>query len=284
MSNTRIIFGLLALLSVVLCCLSISEPITKDLKPDVKDDSDENDRVIKPEFKPKKREMTHHDYIRLPEGKCFDGSTYKCTEKPTNLGGSEWCIMLFPDAIAHCDTDPSCAGYAINTAQSFRSKYDRNGKRAVHLVKIGEKTVPCSSTEWSGYEKQKTIRTIPVEFGTSTCDERHEGDRDRDRDSCRTMRHFDYTFVSKSRTEGGETYLCKDHEKNMDKKGTCCILPFIDAVHLCDTDEKCDGFMISTDEAWNREHTHDGMHAVQLFGKGCKFTLDEKCRSFQKRT
>lgn len=274
------IFVLLALLSVVLCCWAISDPITKDLKPDVKDDSDESDRVIKNDFKPKKRDMKHYDYIRLPEGKCFDGSTYKCTDKPTNLGGSEWCIMLFPDAITHCDSDPSCAGYAINTAQSFRSKYDRNGKRAVHLVKVGEKTVPCSSTEWSGYEKQKSIRTTPVEFGTSTCDER------RDRDLCRTTDRrddeHDYRFVSKSRTDCPETYTCKDHERNLDKKGERCILSWVDSVHHCDKDEKCDGFMICTDEAWNRDFTRDGMHAVQLYGRDCKFTPDDKWRSFKK--
>ena len=112
------------------------------------------------------------NYLRLPDGECHNCSTYKCTSHKANMGGSEWCIMLFPDALAHCDSDPNCGGYTMTTAEWFHKKYDKSGQVAVHLAKVGQKTVPCLLTEWSSYDKQKAIRDSPVIYGRSTCENR----------------------------------------------------------------------------------------------------------------
>jgi hypothetical protein len=55
------------------------------------------------------------------------------------MGGSEWCIMLFSDALAHCDSDPNCGGYTMTSADWFHTKYDKRGQLAVHLTKAGQK-------------------------------------------------------------------------------------------------------------------------------------------------
>jgi len=298
MSNVRIMLGLLAVLSAVLCCLSLPDmDNTMDSKPMSKDQDEMfNDRVhdhhhdhhhmdkdhdcIDTEVKKPKRGLTNYNYVRLPEGTCYDGSTYKCTNQKDNLGGSEWCIMLFPAAITQCDSDPQCGGYAINTAGAFHSKYDRNGQRAVHLVKIDAKKVSCSTPEWSGYEKLKTVRTTPTEYGASTCGEiKEEGV------SCSTSSRLnEYVFVSKSNVEDSVgPYLCKDNEKQLGAKDVHCILPMVDAVNVCNLDEKCDGFLISLEEAWEKQYSREGMQGVQLFGKGVKFTPNDKFRSFQKK-
>ncbi|CAF3815836.1 unnamed protein product [Rotaria sp. Silwood1] len=111
----------------------------------------------------------YFNYLRLPDGECHNCSTYKCTNHKLNMGGSEWCIMLFPDALVHCDSDPNCGGYTMTTAEWFHTKYDKNGQVAVHLAKSGQKSFACSLSEWSSYEKQNTIRDVPVIYGRSTC-------------------------------------------------------------------------------------------------------------------
>jgi len=88
------------------------------------------------------------------------------------MGGSDWCIMLFPAALAHCDADPNCGGYTMTTEAWFHTKYDKNGQVAVHLTKAGQKPMNCSLTQWSSYEKQNTIRDTPVIYGRSTCENR----------------------------------------------------------------------------------------------------------------
>lgn len=114
------------------------------------------------------------NYLRLVEGECYNCSTYKCTDHKANMGGSEWCIMLFPDAIAHCNSDSECGGYTMTTAEWFHEKYDKDGQVAVHLTKAGQKTMPCPSpAEWSSYEKQKTTRSTPITYGRSTCEARY---------------------------------------------------------------------------------------------------------------
>ena len=88
------------------------------------------------------------------------------------MGGSEWCIMLFPDAVAHCDSDPNCGGYTMTTADWFHEKYDKNGQTAVHLTKAGQKPMPCPvPAEWSSYEKQTAARNSPIIYGRSTCED-----------------------------------------------------------------------------------------------------------------
>lgn len=89
------------------------------------------------------------------------------------MGGSDWCIMLFPDAIAHCNSDPECGGYTMTTADWFHEQYDKDGHVAVHLTKAGQEPMPCPSpAEWSSYEKQKTIRNTPIVYGRTTCEDR----------------------------------------------------------------------------------------------------------------
>ncbi len=118
------------------------------------------------------RDGKYFNYLRLPDGQCNNCSTYKCTNHKGNLGGSEWCIMLFDDAIDHCDSDPNCGGYTMTTAEWFHSKYDKNGQVAVHLTKLGEKSIDCPVSEWSSYEKQKFLRHTPIIYGRSTCEKR----------------------------------------------------------------------------------------------------------------
>lgn len=114
----------------------------------------------------------YFNYLRLPEGKCSNCSSYKCTNHKANMGGSEWCIMLFSDAITHCDSDPNCGGYSMSTAEWFHEKYDKNQQVAVHLSKAGQEPIDCPLSEWSSYVKQKTTRTTPIVYGVSTCDTR----------------------------------------------------------------------------------------------------------------
>ena len=133
---------------------------------------EEKKRVQRLVFLLNNRDRQHFNYLRLLEGECYNCSTYKCTNHKANLGGADWCIMLFPDALAHCDSDPECGGYTMTTADWFHEKYDKNGQVAVHLTKAGQKTMPCPSpAEWSSYEKQDTTRTTPITYGKSTCED-----------------------------------------------------------------------------------------------------------------
>jgi hypothetical protein len=88
------------------------------------------------------------------------------------MGGADWCIMLFPAALAHCDADPNCGGYTMTTAEWFHKEHDKSGQVAVHLTKAGEKLIACPVGEWSSYEKQTAVRDTPVIYGRSTCGNR----------------------------------------------------------------------------------------------------------------
>jgi len=223
-----------------------------------------------------KRDGKYFNYLRLSDGECHNCSTYKCTNHKANMGGSEWCIMLFPDALSHCDSDPNCGGYTMTTAEWFHTKYDKKGQVAVHLAKAGQKSIPCIS-EWSTYEKQKTIRDTPVVYGRSTCETSNQ-------DTCDKSHNFDYAFVSNSNTvDSGAPYLCKNHPQSVDNKDLNCILPIADGVTLCNSDDQCQGFMINIDNNWQNKFMSNGMQAVQLFGQGVTYTPSQTWRSFKKQ-
>jgi len=229
------------------------------------------------EKREEKREGKYRNYLRLPEGECYNCSTYKCTNHTANMGGSDWCIMLFPAALAHCDSDPNCGGYTMTTAQWFRTKYDKNGQLAVHLTRAGDKPMVCPLAEWSSYEKQNSIRNSPVSYGRSTCDDSSQA-------TCEKPQHFDYVFVSNSNAVAiDEPYLCKNHPKSLDNKDLHCILPISDGMTLCNSDNNCQGFMIETGEDWQTKHSKNGMQAVELFGQGVTYTPSQTRRSFKKQ-
>jgi len=224
-----------------------------------------------------KQEGKYFNYLRLPDGECYNCSTYKCTNNKANMGGSDWCIMLFPAALAHCDSDPNCGGYTMTTAEWFHTKHDKNGQVAVHLTKVGEKYINCSYSEWSSYEKQNAIRDTPVIYGRSTCP-------NSDQDTCDKLRHVNYIFVSNSNVVNiGSPYLCSNHSKNLDNKDLNCILPIADGVTYCNSDEQCEGFMINTDDNWQKKFLSNGMQAAQLFGKGTTYTPSQTWRAFEKQ-
>jgi len=222
-------------------------------------------------------EKNNFNYLRLPDGQCHNCSTYKCTNHKSNMGGSEWCIMLFPDAIAHCNSDPNCGGYTMTTAEWFHKKYDKNSQVAVHLNKANEKTIDCLLSEWSSYEKQKDTRHTPITYGRSTCENSQQ-------ETCDKLTNFNYQFVSNSdATVDGAPYLCKNHPNNLDNKDVHCVLPISDGIKLCNSDEKCEGFLINTDNDWQTKFSSHGMQAVQLFGQGAKYTPSQNWRSFKKQ-
>jgi hypothetical protein len=115
---------------------------------------------------------TSYNYLRLPDGQCNNCSTYKCTNHKANLGGAEWCIMRFSEAIRHCNGDPNCGGYTMTTADWFHTKYNDTADQSVHLFKATEKPIVCPSSDWSSYEKQNETRRSPITYGRSTCDTR----------------------------------------------------------------------------------------------------------------
>ncbi|CAF2994226.1 unnamed protein product [Rotaria socialis] len=172
-------------------------------------------------------------------------------------------LCCFPsDALAHCNSDSNCGGYTMTTAEWFHKKYDKNGQVAVHLSKHGEKSIPCLLTEWSSYEKQNQTRRSPVLYGKSTCENTNE-------DKCYNSENFNYEFVSKSNVvEKSSSYLCSNHRNRFDNnKDMNCILSIVDAVSHCNSDNQCEGFMINTDENWQKKYLNNGMQVVQLFGK-----------------
>jgi len=216
------------------------------------------------------------NYLRLPDGECRNCSTYKCTNHKANMGGSEWCIMLFSDAISHCDSDPNCGGYTMTTAEWFHKKYDKNGQIAVHLNKADGKPIACLLSEWSSYDKQQSLRNTPIIYGRSTCDNSQlTGDK---------SHNFNYIFVSSSiAVNSASPYLCKDHQNSLDNKDLYCILPMSDGITFCNLDNQCEGFMINTDENWQKKFLNNGMQAVQLFGQGVTYTPSQMWRTFKKQ-
>jgi len=223
-----------------------------------------------------KRDGKYNNYLRLEDGQCYNCSTYKCTNSKQNLGGSEWCIMLFNDALNHCDSDPNCGGYTMTTAEWFHKKYDKNGDVAVHLTEYGQKPIVCPVPEWSSYEKQKDIRNTPVIYGRSTCEYSD--------DTCDKLHKINYIFVSNSNTVvSGSPYLCKNNPKSLDNKDLNCILPIADGVTHCNLDNQCQGFMINTDENWQKKFSNNGMQTVQLFGQGVTYTPNQMWRTFKKQ-
>jgi len=224
-----------------------------------------------------KRDGKYFNYLRLPDGECHNCSTYKCTNHKANLGGSEWCIMYFSDALAHCDSDSNCGGYTMTTAEWFHTKYDKNGQVAVHLNKVGQKPIVCPLSEWSSYEKQNTIRHTPVIYGRSTCENSNQA-------ACDKSNNVNYGFVSNSNAVNSDgPYLCKDHPNNLDNKDVNCILSIADGIKFCNSDNQCEGFMINTDQNWQNKYLNNGMQSVQLFGQGATYTPSQIWRTFKKQ-
>lgn len=57
-----------------------------------------------------------------------------------------------------------------------------------------------------------------------------------------------------------------------------------DAIAFCNSDNHCEGFMINTDEDWQKKYLKNGMQAVQLFGQGdVTYTPSETWRTFKKQ-
>jgi len=242
-------------------------------------DNKKNDSMIKEDNVKvfSKLNGKYFNYLRLPDGECHNCSTYKCTNHKSNMGGSEWCIMLFSDALSHCDSDPNCGGYTMTTASWFHTKYDKNGQKAVHLNKIGQKPIACLLSEWSSYEKQNTVRDTPVVYGKSTCENSNGA-------TCDKPHNSNYVFVSNSNVGSNSgSYMCKDHPNKSDKKDVNCILPIADGLTLCSLDDQCSGFLINTDENWQKKYMSNGMQAVQLIGQGAIFIPNEMWRSFKKQ-
>lgn len=179
-------------LMITVCCLattSVNEQSSDDQKSVSKtlNNKNENDELSEKRYLENlaffmivyfffvllNREGKYLNYLRLPDGECYNCSSYKCTNHTANMGGSEWCIMLFSDAVAHCDSDPNCGGYTMTNSEWFHKKYDKNGQVAVHLCTAGEKPIACPTNEqWSSYEKQSAHRQTPITYGRSTCETR----------------------------------------------------------------------------------------------------------------
>ncbi|CAF1314856.1 unnamed protein product [Adineta steineri] len=264
----------LVFLTSIICCWATTTVV------EISNDNKRNDSITTnymANYKlSDKSERKYLNYVRLLDGQCHNCSTYKCTDNKLNMGGSEWCIMLFPDALAHCDSDPNCGGYTMTTAGWFHKQYDKNGQVAVHLTKVGEKPFNCSFSEWSSYEKQNIARDSPVIYGRTTCPNSDHTDK---------LNNFNYIFESNSNVVNeNEQYLCKSHAQNLDTKDSNCILLIADAVTHCNSDDQCLGFSINTDEDWQTTYSKNGMQAVQLFGKGGTYKPNQMWRSFKKQS
>ncbi len=105
-----------------------------------------------------------------------------------------------------------------------------------------------------------------------------------DRTECQNGENVNYVFVSNSNTINNDVpYLCKDHKNNLDNKDLNCILPIADAITFCNSDNQCQGFMINTDENWQKMYSKNGMQSVKLFGQGAISTPNEMWRTFKKQ-
>lgn len=103
-------------------------------------------------------------------------------------------------------------------------------------------------------------------------------------DTCKKLNNFKYVFVNISyATSNGAPYLCDKYSQNIDKKDSRCILPIVDGVTLCNSDEQCEGFMINTDENWQKNFMSNGMQSVELFGKGATYVPSQTWRMFKKQ-
>lgn len=259
---------------VILCCLATKDIAEQSSKNDISNEK-------------------YFNYLRLPDGLCHNCSTYKCTNHTSNLGGSEWCIMLFEDAIDHCNSDKNCGGYTMTTAEWFHKKYDKNGQVAVHLNNNDKISINCSFSEWSSYEKQEDTRSTPITYGKTTCENRFESLKFKKKiisffyiDSNKVENNNNnYVFVSNSNAINDiKPYLCKNHENNLDNKDINCILSISDGIQYCNSDDECEGFIINTDENWQKKYSNNGMQSVQLYGKGATYTPDPIWRSFKKQS
>jgi len=142
------------------------------------------------------------------------------------------------------------------------------------------KSIACPLSEWSSYDKQKDVRGTPVVYGRSTC----ENSINRNKDTCDKVHNFKYVFESNSNVViDGIPYLCKDHPNNLDNKDLNCILSITDGVTLCNSDSQCQGFLINTDDNWQKKFSNNGMQAVQLFGQGVTYTDSQTWRIFKKQ-
>jgi len=56
-----------------------------------------------------------------------------------------------------------------------------------------------------------------------------------------------------------------------------------DGIKLCNSDDQCEGFMINTDENWQKKFSNNGMQIVQLFGQGVTLTHNQMWRTFKKQ-
>ena len=77
--------------------------------------------------------------------------------------------------------------------------------------------------------------------------------------------------------------MCKDHPNNLDNKDLSCVLPIVDAVTLCNSDDQCEGFLINTDDNWQTKFLNNGIQGVQLVGQGATYTPNQTWRSFKKQ-
>jgi len=267
--------GLLVLLMAVICCwtVTVDDRPMKNGTTSAEEDHDTD--------KMDKRGSKYYNYLPLGDNECNDCSVYKCTNHKDNLGGAEWCILPFSVAIDLCDSDPTCGGYTMTIAQSFHKKYDRNGEPAVHLTKTGGPRVRCAGADWVSYDKQRNTRESLVTYAPTIC--RKSGIEEH---SCQKSDKYNYVFVSKSNTAPGintEPYLCKNNEKAVDNKDQYCILPFVDGINHCNSDDKCEGFMVQTAEGWQKDHSRNGLQAVQLYGHGVKYTPSTTWQSYRKQ-
>ncbi|CAF1223299.1 unnamed protein product [Adineta ricciae] len=266
MSTQNILLASAILVSIICSWATVH---VVGLSPNKKDDSTNNQSTTTSINFSNKHDGKYLNYVRLLDGQCFNCSTYKCTTHKANMGGSEWCIMLFPDALAHCDSDADCGGYTMTTARWFHEQYDKNGQVAVHLTKAGEKTFNCSFTEWSSYEKQNTIRDTPVVYGKTTCP---------------TANNFNYVFDSTPAAKNDDqVYSCQNHPQNQDDTNVNCILLMSEGITHCNSDDQCQGFAINTDPDWQEKYSKNGMQAVQLFGQGAVSASNEMWRIFKKQ-
>ena len=102
--------------------------------------------------------------------------------------------------------------------------------------------------------------------------------------TCDQLHNFAYVFVSESKgTNGDVPYLCNDHPHHLEKKDVQCSLPINEAIQWCNEDQLCHGYLINTDEKWQKKISQNGMPVVQLFGEGLTATSDPIWRTFKKQ-